>query len=714
MTTTGDAAARRGSSWEECAELLDRLPLLPMAARGEALERLLPNTSPGIRERALRLGAAILDDQALVDMLRDDADAVRRNAGLEILKIRGSRSYQVALGLLRDGESEVVLQAVLLLDHLRDPRALGPLRAALAHPDPNVVQGVIVALGRLGNAGSVPDLLPFLAADPWLQMAAVQALGDLRSARAVRPLANLLTDLVVGPMAAEAVARIGGALALRTLAAHWLCFGSQLDAAGMLGLLAHVLEGLPRPPADPPAGLLPSLAPHLASGAGEARAAAARCVLALGPSPWDARAVAALAEAAGEEVSAGAGGGAAGAGAVPAAGTVREERSPDDAEAATAQGPAPGHQERRAGWAATAEGPVELTAAGRLAWRAGGAGVAEGPVELPAALARRGDLAASLLAEPGYPRAWGLLMCARLGQAVPAEAFFAAVAAAASRPELLAACRQTLARLRHPGVGAAALDLYLALPVEARADVEPLLRRRRREVRAALAERSGLAAADRLVLAARLGEPAAKVAAALLALAPDERVAAALQLAGLRLVMRALPWQEWLREEPRRYAEAAAEAAGRSQLRELLPALRQLPAQAATPALLRAMGELGDRASVPVLLALAPARPELRLLALEALGRIGGPEARAALRAAARGSRGGEARAAYRALSQCAAEEDEALFRAAVTDPDWYVRLLCVEVLGRFARPENLNALARLAGDPMPSVAGRALALLEG
>jgi HEAT repeat protein len=84
------------------------------------------------------------------------------------------------------------------------------------------------------------------------------------------------------------------------------------------------------------------------------------------------------------------------------------------------------------------------------------------------------------------------------------------------------------------------------------------------------------------------------------------------------------------------------------------------------------------------------------------------------VRAAARGSRGGEARAAYRALSQCAAEEDEALFRAAVTDPDWYVRLLCVEVLGRFARPENLNALARLAGDPMPSVAGRALALLEG
>jgi len=72
-----------------------------------------------------------------------------------------------------------------------------------------VQQAVILAIGRLGNASSVPDLLPFLGADPWLQMAAVQALGDLRSVRAVRPLANLFTDLVVGPLAVEAVARIG-------------------------------------------------------------------------------------------------------------------------------------------------------------------------------------------------------------------------------------------------------------------------------------------------------------------------------------------------------------------------------------------------------------------------------------------------------------------------------------------------------------------------
>jgi HEAT repeat protein len=594
---------------------------------------------------------------------------VLRNAGLEILKLRGSRSYPVAIRLLRDSDPDVVLQSVLLLDHLRDPRALGPLRATLTHPDPNVVQGAILAVGRLGNASSVPDLLPFLTADPWLQMAAVQALGDLRSARAVRPLANLLTDLVAGPIAAEAVARIGGSLALRALTAHWLSYSQRLDAGGMLGLLAHVLEGLPRLPAELPDALRPSLAPYLEDAALEVRAAAARCLLSLGPSPWDERAVAALAELA------------------------------ERADAVLDTDPAIGG------------GPLGA---------ASGMGFGAGLAELPAALARRGDLAASLLGGAGYARAWGILLCARRGQPIPAEPFLAAVVEAATRPELLASCLAGLGRLRHPGVGTAALGIYLALPAEVRPTLDPLLARRRREVRAAVAERAETDhrdapdPVDRLVLLARLGQPAAEVVASLLALAPAQRVAAALQLAGLRQVVAGLPWQAWLQEDPRLYAEAAAEAAARSQLRELLPALRQLPLDTATPALLRAFGELADRASVPVLESLAAARPELRPLALEALGQIGGPEARAVLRAAARAARGSEARAAYRALTWCAAEEDEALFRAAVTDPDWYVRLMCVEVLGRFGRAANLNDLARLAGDPVPAVAGRALALLEG
>src|SRR5204862_4942236 len=136
-----------------------------------------------------RLGASLLTEARLVEHVRNDADATLRNAGLEMLKLRGARSFPLAIRLLNDPDEDVALQAILILDHLRDPRALEPLRAILQSSDLNLAQAAIVAVGKLGNARSVPDLLPFLDGDPWLQMAAVQALGDLRSARAVPALA---------------------------------------------------------------------------------------------------------------------------------------------------------------------------------------------------------------------------------------------------------------------------------------------------------------------------------------------------------------------------------------------------------------------------------------------------------------------------------------------------------------------------------------------
>ncbi|HXO29579.1 MAG TPA: hypothetical protein VOA80_19670, partial [Thermoanaerobaculia bacterium] len=129
---------------------------------------------------------------------------------------------------------------------------------------------------------------------------------------------------------------------------------------------------------------------------------------------------------------------------------------------------------------------------------------------------------------------------------------------------------------------------------------------------------------------------------------------------------------------------------------------------------------------------------------------IGGAAARRALAAAAL-DRTPESRLAYRALAACATAEDAPLFRAAITHPDWYVRLACAEVLGRVAgvagvagalpapgsgisgtpgapaaasppiagrdtpgSPEDLASLARLAADPVPAVAHRALYYLEG
>jgi HEAT repeat protein len=251
------------------------------------------------------------------------------------------------------------------------------------------------------------------------------------------------------------------------------------------------------------------------------------------------------------------------------------------------------------------------------------------------------------------------------------------------------------------------------------------LRRRRTELRAGLRDLDGIDAVDRVVLAARLGDPPAASVAAILTLDPAARVAAIFQLSGSRALMAALPWQDWMSESPDTYGEAAAEAASRARLRRLLPALRRLaaswvssvsaPSSPSLAAALRAFGELGDRDSVPLVVAVMTTTTSaaLRPQAMEALGRIGGDEARTALRAAARGSHAGEARAAYRALTFCAGEEEQALFRAAAGHADWYVRLMAVEVLGRRGGPENIDALTRLTADPVPAVAGRALSLLE-
>jgi HEAT repeat protein len=763
-------------SWDGAMRLLEALPAMPLGERGAQVELLVHNASPGIRERVLRLGANLLPEERIAEHLRNDHDAVLRNAGLEMLKLRGARSFQLAVRLLADPEPDVVLQAVLLLDHLRDPRALEPLRAVLGHGDLNVAQAAILAIGRLGDGRSIPDLLPFLDADPWLQMAAVQALGDLRSRRAVADLARMLGDPVIGAIAAEALARIGGLTACRALAAHWLGQAGPLDDAALLGLLAHALEGLPRSRAalaDRPAidQLLGSLGGRLADPAPEIRAAAARCVLALGPNPGDEAALAALIALA--EIGENGENGEDGEGAEGAEG-VHAGQSVESGESGQGTQGRQGGQGGRGG---------RDRAAGRDA------------ASPPPALRRRPDLIGALLLRPGTAGAWGLQLAALFPRRVAPAAILGALAAAsgtARTPETLGAAVRCLARVppaqAPPGLGPALLGLYLELPAELRPELTPVLRRFRTAVRGALAgqpetreipeapEAPGVRAvalADRVVLQALLGARPREVTSELLRLPLPGRLSAIVQLAGRRPVMRSLPWSSWLREAPEVYAGAAAEAAAASRLPELLPLLRAVPPRLAVPALVRAFAELADRDAVPWLLQVlrrpgesgdpeAPAattpRPELRPLVLESLGRIGGAAARRALAAVAL-DRSPESRLAYRALAVCATVEDAPLFRAAITHPDWYVRLACAEVLGRFAGlgaappgtarntpgsavaappvanrdtprlsvaappvasrdtprlSEDLASLARLAADPVPAVAHRALYYLEG
>ena len=621
------------TTWQECIDLLDKLPSMPLDDRLEAIERLIRNPSPGIRSRALRMGAAAIPDERLKNYLRSDADDVLRNAGLEMLKMRGNRGFSLTLTLLKDDDSDVVLQAVIALTHLRDPRALEPLRSALHHPDPNVVQEAIVAIGQIGDARAIPDLLGFLEADSWLQMAAVQALGNLRSPVAVPHLKGLLTDFMAGPMAAEALARIGGLNAFRALSSHWLRFRNEVDNETSLGLLAHLLEGLPSAPevAD---GLIEALDELMNSDQDNLRVVVARCLLALKTGTHDAEALLQVASF---------------------------------------------HREAAV---------------------------------LPACIHHRQDLTGFLLEQTGIQRAWGFLLAARFPASTPATAVVSALQHPPT-PEQLGPILRALTKLHAPEVGRALLGFYLRLPEEQRTTVHPLIKIHHQAMLSRLETDTDVDRATRVVLTALLGSSPAAVEAALLELSASERVRALRELLELEDVVRNLPWQRWLEETPETYGTVAAEFASRAGLRDLAPNFRRLLEQSPEPYLIRTLGELGDRESVTLLTGLLEPESPLEPLVLESLGRIGGPEARTALRRATSSGRPQRERMAYRALARCATEDDDELFRAASHHSDWYVRLSCAEVLGRFSRPENLAALAQLAADPVPIVAQRALSFLE-
>lgn len=260
-------------------KLLDLLPTMNPDQQLEVFERVIKSSNPAVRPRALGLGAAILSNNRLLEYLREEDD-VRRNAAVEILKLRRKRSFNLACYLLEDGDPEVVLQAVLILSHLRDRDALEPLLKVLDHADPNVVQEAIVALGRLGDVRALSRIRPFLRGEPWLQAAAVEAMGRLGSSKVVPDLAELLEDPLLAPLATDALTRIGGVQAVIALTRYWLKYGEEFRSESNLRRLADMLEALTSVPEEIQ-DIEEALEDQVKTGDKDLRVQAVRCLVAL-------------------------------------------------------------------------------------------------------------------------------------------------------------------------------------------------------------------------------------------------------------------------------------------------------------------------------------------------------------------------------------------------------------------------------------------------
>ena len=545
-----------------------------------------------------------------------------------------SDKFSQTLSLLSHENTDIVLKAVQTLYNLRDIRALGPLRSLLSHADIEVVHAAILAVGHLGDNRVVHALAGFLKADPLLQTAAVHALWELRSPSAIAPLSQILKDSIIGPMAAEAIACIGGAAAFRVLVKHWLEFQKQTDTENYLVLLRYVIEGI----ADKipnVQGFCESIAPYLNDPNNAIRASAACCLLAAGPCAGDEKALAILSET------------------LPAS------------------------------------------------------------YDLPACLRYRGDLVRSLLKADGPVKRWGFQMVSRFPKSVSSRFLIDAMNGCDRDCEYVNHIAEALMKVKDPVVAPAVLNLYLRVSWNMRTLLHPLMRMFKKQIRSLLID-CDTDDETRVVISSNIGISPVCIALEILDLPLDSRILVISILRENKAIMKCLPWTQWLENNPGFYITVAAEVAVKTHFKELLPVLRKALAAYPVARIIRAVGELGDRESVPALIShLSSSSSYNGSLIIETLGRIGGKEAVEGLKNAALSFEPPGKRLVFRTLSGCAAGDDCSFFRDAVADSDWYIRMISVDAISRRPGPENFSALVKLSADPVPVVAQRAFYFLK-
>lgn len=545
-----------------------------------------------------------------------------------------SDKFSQNLSLLNHDNPDIVLTAIQTLYNLRDIRALGPLRSLLSHTEIEVAHAAILAIGHLGDGRVVHDLAGFLKADPLLQTAAVYALWELRSPSAIAPLSQILRDSIIGPIAAEAIACIGGTAAFRVLVKHWLESQKRIDTENYFVLLRYVIEGIAdRVPKVQ--GFCESIAPYLNDTNNAIRTSAACCLLATGPCADDEKALAIL----------------------------------------------------------TKTFPASS--------------------DLPACLSYRSDLVRSLLKADGSMKRWGFQMVSLFPKSVSGRFLIDAVNGCDGDCEYVNHIAEALMKVKDPVVAPAVLNLYLRVSWNMRTLLHPLMRIFKKQIRSLLID-CDTDDEIRVVISSNIGISPVCIALEILDLPLDSRILVISLLSENKTIMKCLPWTRWLENNPGYYITVAADVAVKTHFKELLPVLRKALAAYPVARIIRAVGELGDRESIPALMShLSSASSYTRSLIIETLGRIGGKEAVDGLKNAVLSPEPLEKRLAFRALSGCIAGDDCAFFRHATSNPDWYIRLMSVDAISRRPDPDNFSALVKLSADPVPVVAQRAFYFLK-
>jgi HEAT repeat protein len=651
-----------------------RLQELRAAAEASALEAAIVEGlgagAPPVREVAIAWAARCLEPELLARFVADEADAVRRNAALAALERQGPYAVAHLEQVLDAPDADLVMFALQVLGRIGDAGTARRILPLVTHPSPNLAQAAIEALGRLRSVEAVPLLLEQLQADLWLQLAAIQALGEIGAVEAALPLAALVPDSPLAVPVLEALGKLRDARTAPVLAALLRDPAHPELREPALLALGQVLEA-----ADVPLDHLAVLASDLERDAGLRRWLES-C---LTPQARDAAAL-------------------------PGQGTRDDRGTPRDGGALV----------RAAALVVLASGARSLLPA-VMAWGA----EPEALGWLDGAVRRFGPRVQSgleaLLAHPEPRVRAGVIAVLPFTPAqVPDLVRLASAEAAVVRR---AACR-ALGRLGDPravpalierlrsgeaGERAAAVEALGAMPGEGLeplgdclADTEPA------PVRAAALDavgRTGSRQFDlRAVALTRDPDPAVRVAALrVLATQPGAR--------GLVFLLRALADRsEAVQLEA---LDLLVRHGGGSAVRMLLPFL--YTGDSLRYHVIRALGRLGAAEAGPPLEALYETAPlHERIEILGALARIAPPSARGFLAARLAEPEAEIRRAAARGLAALADPEDLPLFERLGREDDWALRHEAARALARLDEPRARALLLELARDLEPVVAAAA------
>jgi HEAT repeat protein len=206
----------------------------------------LEDESPAVREVAIAWAARCIEPARLAPLVASPDNAILRNAALAALTRQGPYAIQHVGGMLEDPDPDVVMFACQVLGEIKAVESWPALLRLLKHEQVNVVQAAIEALGRVRAREAVPRLIEILGEEPWLQLAATDALGEIGDPLAAPVLVGLVPESFVTVPALAALRKIAAAEAAEPLLT--LLFRSdtvELRSPIVLALAASLQPGMP-------------------------------------------------------------------------------------------------------------------------------------------------------------------------------------------------------------------------------------------------------------------------------------------------------------------------------------------------------------------------------------------------------------------------------------------------------------------------------------